>query len=463
MEQPEDLYKRDARKLGWANQLRPASTLTSSGLALIIALIFGAGISTGFDLKDGLRDLTIIVAWASVALGVLRLMACLTPRRASAPLLPHKDLPQYTVILPLYGEAHMVPGLIASLSQLDYPTDRLDIIFACEANDPDTVNTAQALAQAPFRVLVVPPIVPGGPPQTKPRALNYALARSDGPYVTIFDAEDRPHPQQLRQAASAFATHPDWAALQAPLNYFNTRDSFLAAQFGLEYAGLFQVLLPFYDALDLPFPLGGTSNHMRRAALDKVGGWDPFNVTEDADLAFRLAAEGGGIGWIAPPTHEEAVSRLRPWFKQRSRWLKGYLQTWLVHMNAPLAGGWRRAVMLQITLGISLISILFFTPVIAGLVLFETARHIGLTTATIPSIYLFTLGFSLLCGMAIGALGAIRSGQPRLLKHVPLMPLYWLLLFPPLLQALIELKTRPFHWHKTEHGVTGAPPETMGG
>jgi len=202
---------------------------------------------------------------------------------------------------------------------------------------------------------------------------------------------------------------------------------------------------------------------MRRNALAAVEGWDPYNVTEDADLAFRLAAEGGSIGWIAPPTKEEAVSRLRPWFKQRSRWLKGYIQTWLVHMNAPLSGGWRRAVMLQVTLGLSLLSVLFFTPVIVGLVLFETALWLGIIDTNIPTIYLLTLGFSLFCGMAVGALGAVRAGQPHLLKHVPFMPFYWLMLFPPLIQAIIELQTRPFHWHKTEHGVTGAPPEITGG
>jgi cellulose synthase/poly-beta-1,6-N-acetylglucosamine synthase-like glycosyltransferase len=463
MGQPDKTKPRHLRHVGRADKLRPASTLTSSGLALIIATVLGAGLTTGFDVKDGLQDLTIIVAWVSVMLSVLRLMACGTSRRQPDALLPYSELPTYTVILPLFREAHMVPGLIQSLSQLDYPADRLDIIFACEANDPDTVTTAQTLAQPPFRVLVIPPTIVGGPPQTKPRALNYALERSSGELVTIFDAEDRPHPQQLRQAASAFSAHPEWSALQAPLDYFNTRDSWLAAQFGLEYAGLFHVILPFYDSLNLPFPLGGTSNHMRRNALQTVGGWDPFNVTEDADLAFRLAAEGGGIGWIQPPTQEEAVSRLRPWFKQRSRWLKGYLQTWLVHMNAPLSGGWRRSVMLQVTLGLSLMSVLFFTPVMAGLALYETARLVGIIEATIPAVYLLALGFSLLCGMAVGALGAVRAGQLHLLKHVPFMPLYWLLLFPPLLQALIELQTRPFHWHKTEHGVTGAPPETAGG
>lgn len=263
MGRPNEKQMRQPLDVGHADQLKPASTLTSSALALILSLLIGAGLTTGFNLRDGLLDLTIIITWVSVALGVLRLMACGTTRRSAAPLLPHDVLPRYTVTLPLFREAHMVPGLIASLSHMDYPIDRLDIIFACEANDPETCAAAQALVRPPFRVLILPPTTSGGPPQTKPRALNYALERSHGMLVTIFDAEDQPHPQQLRQAASAFAAHPDWSALQAPLTYFNTRDSYLAAQFGLEYAGLFQVLLPLYDKLDLPFPLGGTSNHMR--------------------------------------------------------------------------------------------------------------------------------------------------------------------------------------------------------
>lgn len=445
--------------LGRADRLRPASILASSGVASIIALLIGVEVSTDFDFMSLIQVMTMIVAWISVALAVLRLLACVTPQRQPSTLLPHAQLPTYTVIVPLFHEAHMVSGLISTLSSLDYPTEKLDIIFACESGDLGTVAAAEALAQPPFRVLVVPPTIPDGEPQTKPRALNYALARSHGELVTIFDAEDRPHPQQLRQAASAFAAHPQWMALQAPLHYFNTQDSLLAAQFGLEYAGLFQVLLPFFDKTGLPFPLGGTSNHMRREALDAVGGWDAYNVTEDADLAFRLAAYGGGIGWISAPTQEEAVSRIRPWHRQRSRWLKGYIQTWMVHMNAPLSGGWRRVVMLQLTLGLSLLSVLFFAPIMVLLGLVGAAKLLGITDAVIPAIYLWTLGFSLICGMAVGALGAIRAGQPHLLRHVPLMPVYWMLLFTPLMQALAELQTRPFHWHKTEHGVTGAPPD----
>lgn len=202
---------------------------------------------------------------------------------------------------------------------------------------------------------------------------------------------------------------------------------------------------------------------MRRNALEEAGGWDPFNVTEDADLAFRLAADGGTIGWIDAPTQEEAVSSLRPWLRQRSRWLKGFIQTWLVHMNAPLSGGWRRVLMLQVTIGLSLMSVLFFAPIMLFLILVEIARHLGVSDLVIPPIYIITLGFSLLCNMAVGIMGAIRAKRLHLLWHVPLMPIYWLLMFPALMQALVELRVRPFHWHKTEHGVTGAPLENTGG
>lgn len=256
--------KRDlSASIGRADRLSPASTVTSSSIAILIAAILGAGVTTGFQFGPILQTVTVCVAWISVVMATIRLSASATTCRDRPELLPDEKLPTYTVILPLFREAHMVEGLISALSQLNYPTHKLDIILACESVDPETVSAAQALAKPPFRVIILPPVVPGGSPQTKPRALNYALDRSSGALVTIFDAEDRPHPDQLRLSASAFHANPDWAALQAPLDYFNTRDSWLAAQFGLEYAGLFHVLLPFYDRLGLPFPLGGTSNHMR--------------------------------------------------------------------------------------------------------------------------------------------------------------------------------------------------------
>ena len=441
-----------------ADSLRRPGTVWASFGATVIAVGLSLGLVADLSPTRLLWHATVGVSALSVVVALWRMWLMLMARPASLET-TGAPCPRYTVIVPLFREAHMVPQLVESLGRLNYPADRLDIVFACEAVDGPTCEAARAVTHPLFRTLVLPPAEPGGEPQTKPRALNHVLRRSHGELVTIYDAEDRPDPQQLRHAAAAFAQNPHWDALQAPLDYFNTGDGWLARQFGLEYAGLFHVLLPAFARLGLPFPLGGTSNHMRRSALEAVGGWDPFNVTEDADLAFRIAARGGGIGWIAPPTQEEACHRLRPWQKQRSRWLKGFMQTWLVHMKAPGAGGWRRALMLQLTIGLSLLSVAFFAPVMLALALWVLADLSGIVDGGLRPLFLGALGLSLCAGMAVGALGAVRVGKPHLLWSVPVMPLYWLLMFPPLLRAFRELRTDPYRWHKTEHGVTGARPE----
>ena len=441
-----------------ADSLRPRGTVMASGGATIFVVAIFIDMATDVSVWRALWQLTVVMSALSVAIGIWRLWLCALARPAPAPI--QSGRPRYTVIIPLFREAHMVPQLIQALSRMDYPVEKLDIVFACEAVDPETCEMAKRLSRPPFRTLVVPPAQPGREPQTKPRALNYVLARSESELVTIYDAEDRPDPSQLARAADAFAANPQWQALQAPLDYFNTDDGWLAGQFGLEYAGLFHVALPAFQRMNLPFPLGGTSNHMRRDALERVGGWDPYNVTEDADLAFRIAAQGGQIGWIAPPTQEEACHRIRPWFRQRSRWIKGYIQTWRVHMGSPLSGGWRRALTLQLTLGLSLLSVFFYAPVMVALALWLLAQALGVVSLGVPPLFLGALGFSLLCGMAVGALGAWRAGKRDLLWSVATMPVYWLLLFPPLCRAIWELRTNPYYWHKTEHGVTGARPKT---
>ena len=210
-------YARMRGRLGWASSLRPASAVMAGGGATGVALVLGLGLFADVDLTRLLWRMTVAMSALSVLLGLWRLWLCMLRPRAPSPdsLSP---LPRYTVIVPLFREAHMVPGLMQALGALDYPTDKLDIVFACEAVDPETVDAAKRLARPPFCVEVVPPVTPGGEPQTKPRALNHVLRRSHSELVTIYDAEDRPHPGQLRAAANAFAAHPAWDALQAPLD-----------------------------------------------------------------------------------------------------------------------------------------------------------------------------------------------------------------------------------------------------
>jgi cellulose synthase/poly-beta-1,6-N-acetylglucosamine synthase-like glycosyltransferase len=207
------------------------------------------------------------------------------------------------------------------------------VLLIVESIDQETQAALRSAGPARhMRVLVVP----DGTPRTKPRALQYALQFAQGDYVVVYDAEDVPEPDQLRRALAALRAAPErLGCLQAQLNIYNSRASWLTRQFTVEYTALFDCILPTLERLDLPVPLGGTSNHFPRAVLDAVGGWDPFNVTEDADLGIRLARAGWHVGVLPSTTWEEAPPTFRVWLGQRTRWLKGWMQTYLVHMRAP--------------------------------------------------------------------------------------------------------------------------------
>ena len=243
---------------------------------------------------------------------------------AAAPRQPSAELPTYTVIVALYREVAVVKRLVAALDALDYPREKLQTIFVVE---PDDFATRSALDDMrlgpPYEIVVAPRIGP----RTKPKALNVALARARGTFTAIFDAEDRPEPDQLRRAVAEFQRQgQQLACVQARLCIDNTADGWLTRLFTAEYCGQFDVFLPGLAARALPLPLGGSSNHFRTAVLREVGGWDPYNVTEDADLGMRLARCGYRTDMIASTTLEEAPARVRPWLHQRTRWFKGWLR-----------------------------------------------------------------------------------------------------------------------------------------
>jgi len=385
---------------------------------------------------------------------VLRLFA------AAASMLPADDavarwegpLPVYTILCPLYREAQSVPALIAALRRLDYAADKLDVKFIVEADDGATLSALLAEALLPgFEVV----LVPTASPRTKPKALNYALAKARGDFVAVYDAEDAPHPSQLRAALDAFAAGGErLGAVQAPLLIDNADSSWLASQFAAEYAIQFRGILPLLAHLGAPFPLGGASNHFRRAALEAAGGWDPFNVTEDADLAYRLARHGWRLGVIAPPTWEEAPARFGPWLKQRSRWIKGHMQTWLVLMRNPVRtarelglGGF---LWMQLVLGGGLVAACAHAPLLALLVAATALPDV----VTIPPVDWVLVIF----GYATASLGALFAAvlerNRRLALSALTMPFYWPLSSIAALWAVVEIVVRPHYWAKTDHGRT---------
>ena len=381
----------------------------------------------------------------------------ITPGQLDA--LRDEDLPRYTVLVPVFREANIVAQLVGNLGGLDYPTDKLEVLILTEEDDQET-RDAIAAANPPAHFSVV--IVPRGHPQTKPRACNVGLYFATGEFLVIYDAEDTPDPDQLKKAVVAFRRGgAKLVCVQAALNYFNAEENALTRMFTLEYSYWFDYMLPGLDAIRLPIPLGGTSNHFRTRALADLGGWDPYNVTEDADLGIRVSARGYRVGVINSTTMEEANTSIPNFVRQRSRWIKGYMQTSLVHARAPLA--LMRSIGPRAFLGFVLL--IAGTPVVFLAVLPFVAITVlvlvfgnDLMGQVLPPFAVWLCLFNFLIGNSImvylNMMGPFKRGAFSLVRWALLNPAYWVLHSIAAYKALWQLITKPHYWEKTEHGLT---------
>lgn len=441
----------------------------ATALVIVLGLLAIGAIVVPRQVAIGLIALTTAVYLATLAhrLWVFRLSmrsgALVRVSDAAARAVPDGELPRYTVLVPAYREPEVIAGLIEALERLEYPSDRLEVKLLLEDGDEATLAAAQEVRTSlPVTVLVVPP----GSPQTKPRALNYGLMWSGGEMVTIYDAEDRPEPLQLRRAAVAMSRFPpEVACLQARLEFDDSRRNTLARLFSVEYLTWFRCFLPGLVASGGVVPLGGTSNHFRRSALVDVGAWDPYNVTEDADLGIRLQRRGYLVGVVDSVTVEEVNSDTINWIKQRSRWQKGYLQTALVHLRHPIQLGreigWPGLLHLLLFVAgtplLALCNLVFWTMTLAWGVTQSQAIE-----AVFPGILFYLAVGSWLIGnlaiLYLGVVTVLEVDRPDLTTALVLTPLYWVLMSIASLRAVIQLVVDPFHWEKTAHGL-GSPAE----
>ncbi|MET0529320.1 MAG: glycosyltransferase [Microvirga sp.] len=367
-------------------------------------------------------------------------------------------LPVYTIIIALYREGRIAPRLIHALRRLDYPAAKLDIKLVLEADDRETMTAMRRIHLPGFVELIV---APHGEPRTKPRALNIALPLARGRFTVVYDAEDVPDAAQLRLAVSAFKQCPrDIACLQARLTIDNTDDSWLTRLFTIEYAALFDVLNPGLAEIGSPILLGGTSNHFRTAVLRRIHGWDAWNVTEDADLGFRLSRFGYRVADLPSSTLEEAPITLGAWMRQRTRWMKGYMQTTICHSRRPVValkqfGFWRFCSAMILSAGAVLSALVypFCTGLFLILWLVTPSWIAGTRWEAIWYSGSLTLFISGAAAILIPACIALhRRRLWRLLFWVPLLPFYYALVSMAAWRGVWELSMAPFRWNKTSHG-----------
>lgn len=430
--------------------------------AFVLAVVLPAELIFGMAFWAATFLVIAIIMSVGVLVRLASTLLSLAPARKPAALFDD-ELPTFSVLIALYDEAGMAARLVAGMKSLDYPAAKLEVIFLVEAEDEAT-RAALAAQDLPPHFRIV--LAPDGAPRTKPRALNIGLMIARGERLVIYDAEDRPEPDQLRKAAARFrAGSPKLAVLQASLRIENHADSWLTRLFAIDYAAHFDVLLPGMARLGLPLPLGGTSNHFRTAILREVGGWDAWNVTEDADLGLRLARFGYGCGTLSSVTWEEAPPLLRDWLPQRRRWLKGWMQTFITHTRRP-----RRLFKdlgpARATHALALLVSNTFGPAV-GLwitlyVLHETIAGDFLETreGLLQSVAWLWAGLASFGAISILVPTAVAVARVKLWSCAPfllLRPLHWMCFSAAALRALYDLWIRPHHWSKTRHGLASAP------
>ena len=446
----------------YRTMLSKAQTLLACVLGFILAVglladlpltatVLVAIATTFFVTSTGFR---LYAAWEGCRPG-----ATLDPSDAQLAALDERELPLYTILLPLYKEKpSTIRALFDALSKLDYPKHKLDGLLLIEDDDEQTRIAIEDVGRPPW-VRLLP--LPAGVPRTKPRAMGIGLRYARGTLVTVYDAEDKPDPLQLKKAVWGFQqVDGSVACLQAKLGYYNPRQNLLTRWFTLEYDAWFNIFLPGLHRIGAPIPLGGTSNHFRRGPLEACLGWDPYNVTEDADLGLRFARLGLTTAMLESTTGEEANSQVGNWLRQRSRWSKGYMQTLLVHTRRPLRLlrqlGPKATAGFLLTIGGAVVTALLAPIFWIMLILWLYLQPVWIAELFPGPIY-YAASVSLVAGnfllIFLSLCAAVGRGHDDLAPHALLTPVYWVLMSAATYMALGELILRPHHWHKTEHGL----------
>ncbi|HEY4510173.1 MAG TPA: glycosyltransferase family 2 protein [Candidatus Paceibacterota bacterium] len=427
------------------------------GSALLFYLIFGIPVLVFFSgllacFYLGLMIFKLLVVQRGLARPFLQVS------KSDLEALRKEDLPVYTILIPLYQEAKVIPQIMEAMGAIDYPKEKLDIIITLEEYDEETrMAIEKANPPAHFKILILPNVEP----KTKPKALNVAFPYAKGEFLVIYDAEIIPDIDQLKKAYYAFQRHPEVACLQTRLDHYNQNQNLLTRLFNIEFNFYYDLFLPGLQQFGCPMPLSGHSTHFRKSALEDVGAWDPYNVAEDCDMGIALYRKGYRTEILDSQSKEEATTTVSSWMRQRSRWMKGFSQSSIVHMRHPLLfkdeiGGWKNFLAFFLTVpGTVLLNFcnLFYWILLVGWFTTHSVFIQDLFAGPIISISLISAigGSSLFVYM--NAVAAYRRKKYELVKYSLLFPLYWILLALATVRAVVQIFTSPHQWDKTVHGT----------
>ncbi|CUS99270.1 glycosyltransferase family 2 protein [Candidatus Kryptobacter tengchongensis] len=443
-------------------------TITGAQTAVIVAIITIYLIYFSINPISALIFVNIIVAFLYLFSILFKFVLSLVGARyelqeivkaEEIKSIPDEKLPIYTILLPVYKEPRVISKLVESISRLDYPKFKLDVKLLLEEDD---IETIEAIKRIDFPAVFEPIVVPSEIPKTKPKACDYGLLFARGKYLTIYDAEDVPDSDQLKKVVALFDKLPEeYICVQCALNYYNREENFLTRMFTLEYSYWFDYMLPGLNRLGLPIPLGGTSNHFKKDKLEELAGWDPFNVTEDADLGIRAYAKGYKVAVLDSTTYEEANKALKNWIRQRSRWIKGYIQTYLVHMRHPVElikkVGLKGFISFQLFIG-GTPFVFLANPVMWFIFIIWLLTKSDLIGLVFPDWVMYISNFNFLLGNTLmiymNMMSVFRRKYYNLLPFALLNPFYWILHSIASYKALWQLISNPFYWEKTEHGIS---------
>jgi len=429
------------------------------GLLLALSILYPLPTLGGINLVMSILFLTAIVFKLYLALSGSKSEMKEVVTREEIKRFNDAHLPVYSILLPVYKEDQLIRKLIWNMRGMDYPQSRLDVKLLVEEDDTLTFNALHNLDfPANFELIVVPYHLP----KTKPKACNYGIPFCRGEFLTIYDAEDVPDPDQLKKTVCLFRKLPDeFVVVQGALNYFNKNENFLTRMFTLEYSYWFDYMLTGLEKLDVPIPLGGSSNHFKLAKLIELGAWDPFNVTEDADLGVRVYGKQFKVGVVNSTTFEEANNEPFNWIRQRSRWIKGYMQTYLVHMRNPAKLvrhiGWTGFFGFNLFIGGTAFTFLLYPLLILFFGLYLVFKF-AFVRALFPDWVLYVSIFNFITGnvlmIYVNMLAVFKRRYYELIMFAVLNPIYWLMHSTAAYKGLWQLITNPFYWEKTTHGLS---------